>query len=399
MNSHMVIIGSGPTGLTLGINLLHSGIKEVLIVEKREGNQPFSKALLVNSDTLQLLKPYDVDFSHVGRPIDALSFNTSYSSTRIAFDTSINSYNSIILPQVETESVLLAKFEEKGGRILKGYCFNVDSYVKSETEEYKYKVTLKKANSDTCDTDLTINCNWIFGCDGYHSNVRRSLNIPFSGYSFHQKAYAVDVEIFEGQQFPFPSVINMWLSAKGFRAAFQLSDNRIRLIAATKQMCFDSFQFKIKEIIFESEFPINFNLAKSYHSELHDNIWLAGQGINTKSSLLFNMAKLGDAAHAFSPVGGRGMNMGIADAVMLAKCVVTNDLDQYEKTRRPIALRWILVNSIVTTIMLRQAIFFIGIRLFLSIIFDCMLMIFGNQFIGNIFAALTSTDFKIKKKI
>jgi 2-polyprenyl-6-methoxyphenol hydroxylase-like FAD-dependent oxidoreductase len=41
----------------------------------------------------------------------------------------------------------------------------------------------------------------------------------------------------------------------------------------------------------------------------------------------------GDAAHCHSPVGGRGMNLGIADAAELARCIAKSDLDGYQKLR------------------------------------------------------------------
>lgn len=41
----------------------------------------------------------------------------------------------------------------------------------------------------------------------------------------------------------------------------------------------------------------------------------------------------GDAAHCHSPVGGRGMNLGIADGVELAKRIVENTIEGYTAVR------------------------------------------------------------------
>ncbi|WP_342664473.1 FAD-dependent oxidoreductase [Microbulbifer variabilis] len=42
---------------------------------------------------------------------------------------------------------------------------------------------------------------------------------------------------------------------------------------------------------------------------------------------------VGDAAHCRTPVGGRGMNQGIADAVELAKRMAGNQMDGYSEFR------------------------------------------------------------------
>ena len=50
---------------------------------------------------------------------------------------------------------------------------------------------------------------------------------------------------------------------------------------------------------------------------------------------------VGDAAHCHSPVGGRGMNLGIADAADLASRFVNDDLDNYTKVRHSIGKKLI----------------------------------------------------------
>ena len=41
----------------------------------------------------------------------------------------------------------------------------------------------------------------------------------------------------------------------------------------------------------------------------------------------------GDSAHCHSPAGGRGMNLGIADAVHFANCLLHDRLDDYAQIR------------------------------------------------------------------
>jgi 2-polyprenyl-6-methoxyphenol hydroxylase-like FAD-dependent oxidoreductase len=47
----------------------------------------------------------------------------------------------------------------------------------------------------------------------------------------------------------------------------------------------------------------------------------------------------GDAAHVHSPIGARGMNLGLEDAWVFAELVRTNRLREYDWLRRPVDRR------------------------------------------------------------
>jgi 2-polyprenyl-6-methoxyphenol hydroxylase-like FAD-dependent oxidoreductase len=84
---------------------------------------------------------------------------------------------------------------------------------------------------------------------------------------------------------------------------------------------------RVSEIVTSSRFRVHHRLADRYRA---GRILLAG-----------------DAAHVHSPAGGQGMNTGIQDAVALGHALTDvlgeradeSRLDQYERTRRPIADR------------------------------------------------------------
>ena len=77
--------------------------------------------------------------------------------------------------------------------------------------------------------------------------------------------------------------------------------------------------------VWSSRFRVHHRLADSYR---RGSVFLAG-----------------DAAHVHSPAGGQGMNIGIQDAMVLARLLTeaitaragTVDLDAYETQRRPVA--------------------------------------------------------------
>src|SRR5437868_14370352 len=53
IKTDVIIIGAGPTGLSLAVQLSRYGI-DFIIVEQREGVTPFSKALGVHARTLEI---------------------------------------------------------------------------------------------------------------------------------------------------------------------------------------------------------------------------------------------------------------------------------------------------------------------------------------------------------
>ena len=93
-----------------------------------------------------------------------------------------------------------------------------------------------------------------------------------------------------------------------------MGDNRYRLVAnhedALKAL---SLPLDVTKIHRAGTFHISVRQAETYSK---NRIYLAG-----------------DAAHCHSPVGGRGMNLGIGDAVELAKQIVENDLAGYSSLR------------------------------------------------------------------
>jgi 2-polyprenyl-6-methoxyphenol hydroxylase-like FAD-dependent oxidoreductase len=52
-----------------------------------------------------------------------------------------------------------------------------------------------------------------------------------------------------------------------------------------------------------------------------------------------NVYFAGDAAHIHSPIGARGMNLGLEDAWVFAELVRTNRLSEYDELRRPVDAR------------------------------------------------------------
>jgi len=65
IKTDVIIVGAGPTGLSLACQLIRYGV-DFVIVEKNEGVTPFSKALAVHARTLEIYEQLDLAKQAVG---------------------------------------------------------------------------------------------------------------------------------------------------------------------------------------------------------------------------------------------------------------------------------------------------------------------------------------------
>jgi 2-polyprenyl-6-methoxyphenol hydroxylase-like FAD-dependent oxidoreductase len=84
----------------------------------------------------------------------------------------------------------------------------------------------------------------------------------------------------------------------------------------------------VREVLWQSRFRISHRQVASYQK---GNVFLAG-----------------DSAHIHSPVGGRGMNLGIEDAAWLAWLIEKGETERYTALRHPVGKRILEVTTLAT---------------------------------------------------
>ena len=74
----LLIVGAGPTGMSAALALSDAGYK-IMIIDKHEKALSYSRAILVNSKTLSLLKPFNVADKMIamGHPCSSITLNGS----------------------------------------------------------------------------------------------------------------------------------------------------------------------------------------------------------------------------------------------------------------------------------------------------------------------------------
>ncbi len=299
----VAIIGAGPSGLTAAAELARHGAS-VRVFEKRDGASNLSRAVGITPGSLDLLTPCGagpaiaaeaVRFTsmimhHGVRPIMRLPLN---------FDARSSVHG---LPQDRTEAHLAAAFQRYGGQVTYGH--EVTGLAQDANG-----VTAHFANGDSYHAD------WLIGADGAHSAVRSALDIPFAGYDLPGAWSIADVQ---SRTWPHKNNFMGFLLPQGHIAVVvPMAADRYRVIADRPDaLAVLPVDLPVDHLHRSGTFMIGIRQADSYQK---GRVFLVG-----------------DAAHQHSPVGGRGMNLGIADAAELARRLVDGTQDGYSATQHPL---------------------------------------------------------------
>lgn len=194
-------------------------------------------------------------------------------------------------------------------------------------------VTLRRPGGlETWDGD------YVCGCDGAHSVVRRELGIEFPGGTYDQLFYVADAEA-EGAWSD--RDITAHIAERTFCLAFPVRERGMfRFIGYVPEALRERADLTFKDLQGEVEQVTNLRVTKvNWFSRYHVHHRVAERFRGGRAFLA------GDAGHVHSPAGGQGMNTGIGDAVNLAWKLAAvlggraspGLLDSYEAERMPFA--------------------------------------------------------------
>ena len=321
MARHAVVIaGGGPTGLMLAAELALAQV-DVVIVERRATADPDrGRAGGLHARTIEVLDQRGVAdrFLAEGTVMQIQGFG------RIPLD--ISDFPSrrnygLALPQVQTERLLAAWVHELGVPTTRE-C-EVTGFTQDDAG---VEVALSGGTS--------IRADYLAGCDGGRSVVRKAAGIEFAGWDPSTSWVMAEVEMAVRPQFGLRPGGGIGPGETGDRIRVVLSERQVEhtgeptlqdvseaLIAA------DGTDYGVHSLSWASRFTDNTRQAVSYRK---GRILLAG-----------------DAAHVHPPLGGQGLNTGVQDAVNLGwklaqvvnKTSPHSLLDTYHDERHPVGAR------------------------------------------------------------
>jgi 2-polyprenyl-6-methoxyphenol hydroxylase-like FAD-dependent oxidoreductase len=323
----ILIVGAGPTGLTLATALEARGIRTT-VVDRQAAGANTSRAAVVHARTLEVLEPIGVADRLAGLGVHAPRFtirDRDHILAPVRFDNLPTRYPySLMISQAVTEAVLLERLTELGGQVL-------------------WRRTVADVAQDdqgvtaTLDDGTQLRARYLVGADGMHSTIRERAGIGFPGGSYGESFSLADVRM--TGDVPSDEVI-LYFSPAGLVVVAPLPGGLHRIVATVDsapehpdvgyvQALLDARgpereRAVVKEVVWGSRFRIHHRVVNTYRAA---RILLAG-----------------DAAHVHSPAGGQGMNTGIQDAMALAEALAATltkgdeePLNAYGEIRRLVA--------------------------------------------------------------
>ena len=338
MDTRVLIVGAGPTGLMLAIQLARRGVRP-LVIDRHSGPAQQSRAIGVQARTLEIYAHMGLIDDALARGIRATGANM-WTSGRWAARIPLADIGAtstpypfiLMLGQDENELIMGERLRQLG----------VDIRWNTELTALEQKTSHVAAKLTSADRTETVDAAWVVGCDGVHSKVRESCGIDFPGAPYEHVFYVADTEATGAMK---PGEVNVYLWKGGFHLFFPMRGaDRWRAIGILPNELRHREELRFEELVptLRDEVGADLNFRACH--------WLSTYRIHHRAASRFRDGRcfiLGDAAHVHSPAGAQGMNTGLQDAYNLAwklALVATGKadaslLDTFEAERRPVALR------------------------------------------------------------
>jgi 2-polyprenyl-6-methoxyphenol hydroxylase-like FAD-dependent oxidoreductase len=311
INTDVLIVGAGPTGLSLACQFIRYGV-DFVIVEKNDTVTPFSKAIGVQARTLEI-------YDQMGLARPAIDRGTITNRVRLIeggevrgemhlskFGKDLSQFPFLLMLEQSKNEELLYEFIQSHQRNVRW---------NTELESFTQNAAGVLAQVKTSSGELqTINAKYLAGCDGASSYVRHGLGLTFAGSTFERLFYVADARV----DWAFPhDTLHVCLAREVFVAFFPMpGEDRYRIVGTFPE----SKNEEQGEVLYE-EIEQEIKEQAKLSLEISDVRWFSLYKVHSRRVNKFSEGRCfvaGDAAHIHSPAGAQGMNTGIQDAYNLA---------------------------------------------------------------------------------
>jgi 2-polyprenyl-6-methoxyphenol hydroxylase-like FAD-dependent oxidoreductase len=389
IKTDVIIVGAGPTGLSLACQLVRFGI-DFVIIEKKTGVTTRSKAIGVQARTMEIYEQLGIvdraiDRGQIAGKINILTGGKIRGGVNLsAMGAGLSPYPYLfILDQSKNEQLLY-------------------EYLQSHDREVMWQTELEHFSQDelgvtarvqtAAGVSQSIAAKYLVGCDGAKSPVRHALGLSFEGSTLERMFYLVDAQI----DWAFSHDAGYGCISRASLGFFfpMAGEKRYRIIGTFPEG-FDKHEGEISYSEIEQRIKDDTKLSLTISAVN----WFSVYKVHTRAVNKFSVGRCfvaGDAAHIHSPAGGQGMNTGIQDAYNLAwklAFVIKGNaserlLDTYNEKRLPNAQRLLETTDRAFNVLVGSNWFFSFMRMrILPLVAKYAI---GHDFVGkNIFSLIS----------
>ncbi|MFI0740309.1 monooxygenase [Streptomyces sp. NPDC021100] len=342
MNTDVMVVGAGPTGLMLACELALAGVR-TRILERRTEPRRDSRALSLHPRSVELMDQRGLldRFLPLGRTVPGWHF--AGLDTRLDFGTLDSRHGyTLFLAQARTEAILAERAHELGVEISRGY---ETLGVSQDGDGVEVEARVPGGGTET------VRGLYAVGCDGGRSVVRQAAGIGFPGTDETLTGVLGDFMVVDPQH-----------------GALDVARARGVIIAPlegglTRFVYLDPERMRVpaREPVTLEEFRTSLTRITGSDCGVAEPRWLSRFGNATRLAESYRSGRVllaGDAAHIHFPAAGQGLNTGLQDAMNLGwkLAAVVNGwappglLDSYDGERRPVG-RSVTENTEVQTLL------------------------------------------------
>jgi 2-polyprenyl-6-methoxyphenol hydroxylase-like FAD-dependent oxidoreductase len=340
MQTDVLIVGAGPTGLAFACQLIRYGV-DFVIIDKKETTTPHSKAIGVQARTLEIYEQFGLaekliaDGAVVGRTRLLVGGEVRGGAELAEFGKGMSPYPFLLIVEQGIHERHLHDIFRSN---------NMDVHWQTELQSFEQNDAGVSCSvrSDSGETK-TIDSKFVVACDGASSSIRQDLGLTFRGGTLERLFYVADVRIDWGFSH---EALHVCLSQNTITAFFPMpGEQRWRIVGTFPE----GHEKDESEILYEE---IERQIIKDTELELDitDVNWFSVYKVHSRAVNKFSKGRIflaGDSAHIHSPAGAQGMNTGIQDgynlawklAMVLKRGASTEILNTYNEERLPNARR------------------------------------------------------------
>lgn len=309
----VLIVGAGPTGLTLACDLARHNVP-CRIVDKAAAVFPGSRAKGLQPRTLEVFddlgildavlaggEPFPKFRLYHGREVVwERSVSEMLSGSALTASPAVPHPDPWLIPQWRTEEILHARLIELGGQV------EWNTEILGVTQD-PTSVTAHTANGD-------IRADYLVAADGGHSTIRKAIGVGFEGDAVETERTLIGDVRADGLDGRYCHI----LTASGDVS------QRFSLWSLPGS---DYYQFvasmptdQVPDLTLDAVRRLCLNRSGRTDIHLHDLRWISLYRVNVRMVDRYQVGRVlpaGDAAHVHSSAGGQGLNTGVQDAYNL----------------------------------------------------------------------------------